>query len=220
MRRPWPKRDPEAFARETAKVRRAYPNLHSFPDDQRVIIRGGFPVKVGATLLDRFQLAVTVPRGYPQVLPVVRETGGRIPCESDRHIEADGKACLFLEEETETYFPAGSSLLDFLQGPVNAFFVGQLHFEQFGTWPFGQRSHGPAGVVEFYAEKLGTQDRRAIVAAVDYLRYREIKGHWPCPCGSGKRLRDCHMPKILALRRTIPPEVAERSYARLCKPLG
>ncbi|MFI5165151.1 MAG: SEC-C domain-containing protein [Thermoanaerobaculales bacterium] len=196
-------------------IRRAYPNLHAFPGDDSLTVRGGFPVVVDGTTVDRFQIAVTVPGDYPRALPIMRETGGRIPRVPDRHMEPDGRACLFVEEEARTYFPPGSPLLRFFQGPINTFLVAQLHFENFGTWPFGQRSHGAAGIAEFYAERLQMSQLQAIVTAVGYLRHREIKGHWPCPCGSGKRLRACHMRQILALHDIIPTEVAGRSYARL-----
>jgi len=211
----WHHRDPEAVARDTAAVRRAYPHLHFLPDDEHINIQGGFPVTLDGMILDRFRLSATVPGEYPKAVPVVRETGGRIPWDRDRHIEPDGKACLFLEEERGVYFPVGAPLLDFFRGPVNSFFLGQLYFEEFGTWPFGQRAHGRAGIIEFYAEKLGTADLRTIIAAVEYLQHGEIKGHWPCPCGNGKRLRDCHMPQLAALRRTVSPEVARRCYANL-----
>ncbi|WP_167434446.1 SEC-C metal-binding domain-containing protein [Mesorhizobium helmanticense] len=29
----------------------------------------------------------------------------------------------------------------------------------------------------------------------------KVKGHWPCPCGSGKNLRNCHDDRVRQLRQ-------------------
>ncbi len=225
MKQPWHRRDAVGYAREKAEVRRAYPTLHFYPNDRQVTIRGGFPVTLNGSVLDRYQIEIIVPAAYPRSLPEVRETGGRIPRIADRHIGSDtGNACLFVEEETSVYFPPGSSLLQFLQGPVNCFYIGQSHFEEFGTWPFDERSHGWEGIFEFYSEKLGTSDLKTILAYVDCLRRHVVKagrpvvkGDWDCPCGSGKRLRNCHFEQVIMLRSMISSEIAQRSYDRLLR---
>jgi len=218
MRLPWHRCDADGYECEKTELRRAYPSLHFFPDNNQVTLRGGFPVTLNDLVLDRYQLEIIVPAAYPTSIPEVREIGGRIPRIADRHIGPDsGNACLFVEEETSVYFPPGSTLLQFLQGPVNCFFVGQLYFEEFGTWPFSERSHGWKGIVEFYSEKLGTSNIKTILAYVDCLRQPAVKGHWDCPCGSGKRLRNCHFEQIIKLRSMIPNDIAERSYDRILK---
>jgi len=151
------------------------------------------------------------------VVPTVREIGGRIPRVADRHTESNGDACLFIPEEAAVHFPSGSTLLAFLQGPVNSFFVSQLHFEEFGTWPFGEWGHGTEGTLEFYALKTGFSEPRIILAFIDYLKRDELKGHWPCPCGSGEILRRCHRDKVTALRAEISSTVASGSFERLIR---
>lgn len=216
MKQPWHRRDVDGYVREKAELRHTYPTLHFFPDDKQVTIRGGFPVTLNGSVLDRYQVEIIVPAAYPRSIPEVRETGGRIPRIADRHISTEtGNACLFVEEETSVYFPPDSTLLQFLQGPVNCFFVGQLHFEEFSTWPFDERSHGWEGTVEFYSEKLGTSDLKTILAYVDCLRRPVVKGHWDCPCGAGKRLRHCHFEQVIKLRSMVSSEIAQRSFDRL-----
>jgi hypothetical protein len=48
---------------------------------------------------------------------------------------------------------------------------------------------------------------------LDYLAAKKVKGHWPCPCRSGKKLRDCHSYQIKELRNNISRKDAERSFA-------
>ena len=47
------------------------------------------------------------------------------------------------------------------------------------------------------------------------LRTDTIKGHWSCPCGSGKELRRCHVEAIRALHEKLPKTLIERSYCIL-----
>jgi len=67
------------------------------------------------------------------------------------------------------------------------------------------------GLVEFYSELLGTKDIRMIARYLDYLASKEIKGHWPCPCHTGRRLRDCHIKLLLDLRSKISRKDATNS---------
>lgn len=216
MAETWDRRNAEEYAREKNDVRRVYPQLHFFAG-ANVIIRGGFPVTLSGRVIDRFQVEIILSAVHPEEVPTVREIGGRIPRITERHIESNGDACLFLSEEAALHFPRGSTLLNFLQGPVNAFFVSQLHFEEFGTWPFGEWRHGTEGTLEFYAGKIGFSEPRIILAFVDYLRRQKVKGHWPCPCGSGEKLRKCHRDKLTELRAVISRNVASRSFERLVR---
>ncbi|MEO8217971.1 MAG: SEC-C domain-containing protein [Acidobacteriota bacterium] len=216
MAETWHRRRAVEYAQEKGEVRRAFPQLHFFAD-ANVIIRGGFPVTLSGKVIDRFQLEIILSTRYPEEVPTVREIGGRIPRIADRHTESNGDACLFIPEEAAVHFPPGSTLLAFLQGPVNSFFVSQLYFEEFGAWPFGEWGHGTKGTLEFYARRIGFSEPRIIFSFIDYLTREEVKGHWPCPCGSGKMLRKCHRDKVMELRAEISRIVASRSFERLVR---
>ena len=95
--------------------------------------------------------------------------------------------------------------------PVYQYFLSQSHFELTGKWLFGERGHGILGILEYYSEELGTKDLKFILAFLDYLSMKVVKGHWECFCGSGKRLRHCHFPKLLEMREKTPQLVARDS---------
>lgn len=227
MTNAWHRADPESYARMRAEVEAEYPNLNFFIDhevettiaavsskdkslvaeDGILFIRGTFPIKdESGKSIEHFRIEAVVPPDYPETLPLVREVGGRIPRQIDRHISPEGFACLFAPAERFIHCPEGSTLLDFLNGPVRNFFISQSIFDLTGEWPFGQRSHGIAGIAESYAEMFEvppTPDN--VVRILEFLERREIKGHWPCPCGNGKRLRDCHGPIARQLRAKMAP---------------
>jgi hypothetical protein len=218
MKAPWFLTNPALYAQIKGQVAAAYPNLHFSIRDHTAFLSGSFLLMEGERIIDRFLIEIEFPSDYPRDIPMIREIGGRIPRTPDRHVYGSGGiACLFVPDEQAWACPEGSTLLDFLNGPVRNFFLGQSLFEIEGTWPLGQRSHGVKGILEFYAEILGVNNREIIVRYIDVLRRKEIKGHWLCPCGSGKKLRYCHISKVNKLRDKIHCSVASHTWTLIHK---
>jgi hypothetical protein len=215
MSRPWHKADPGLLEKMKADVQAVYPNLHFHPGGDRVVVRGTFPIVHEGELLDRYLVEIELPSDYPNAIPVVREVGSRIPRSEDYHINRTGEACLFIPDERWLVYPPGTSFLEFLNGPVRNFFLGQSLFALTNMWPFGQRRHGADGIHEYYAQLLGTDELTLILGYLECLSRPVLKGHWECPCRSGERLRDCHRVQIEDLRTKISPAVAARSRESL-----
>lgn len=213
MRQPWYKVNPKLLEQEKAEVQSAYPDLYFYEENGHILIRGGLPLTHEGVTLDRYLIEIELPQDYPESIPTVREVGGQIPRTVDYHIVNDkGQACLFLPDERWKVCPPGTSLLEFLNGPVRNFFLGQSLVRRGQPWPFGQWGHGARGVHEFYTEIFGTDDLATIRTYLEYLTKKRIKGHWSCPCGSGKRLRNCHFSELQDLQAKIPRSVAMRSW--------
>lgn len=60
----------------------------------------------------------------------------------------------------------------------------------------------PREIVELIQAKVPelASDREAIERLFGYLKKSQIKGHWPCYCGSGEKLRRCHLTELMNLR--------------------
>ncbi len=197
-----------------------FPTLHLFtgPGGTGAEVRGTFPVLgEGGRVLDTFQVRIKLPPGYPRELPITWETGGRIPWISDRHIDADGTACVLLPDERWRVFPVGAAFLQYLRGPLHSFFLSQVAFETDGKWPFGEWAHGENGVIELYTELLGTSDVITIWRFLRTLAQTPLDLTAGCPCGSPRRVRDCCRRKIEELRRKVPRSDAARSHALVTK---
>jgi len=103
-----------------------------------------------------------------------------------------------------------------MSGPLYTFFLGQVHFEEFKTFPWGERQHGIVGLYESYAEMLGTKiDAAEISATLLILTKTDIKGHFECPCGSSKRLRACCRSRIEELKSRLPAKLVARMYSKV-----
>ena len=208
--RPWQKADPGLCQQEISLLAQGYPALSVHEEGGKLIVEGSYGLRHEGEIVDSFDLRIVVPEGYPQSIPDVFVLGDRIPRIKARHLEPDGRACLSVRGEKRRYWPAGSNLCDFIVKLVHPFFVGQLYYETHGRWPWPERNHGVKGIVEWYREELGTSDSEVILDFMELLAKKQpASGHVRCPCGSGRRLRDCHKVEYLALRGKIAPEDAD-----------
>jgi hypothetical protein len=193
-----------------------FPYLHVGIRDSVTVLTGDLPLVLDGRVVDSFSVdTVVAPGGMRNTVPVVREVGGRIPWLADRHVYPDGRACLFVEAEYWYRNPDGMNLVDFLRGPATSFFVGQMVYEQDGRWPFGDRSHGALGLVEFYSPLIGSSDPRVVRRYVDMIAVKKVRSTWRCPCGSGRRLRECHGDVVKQLRSRIKRSAAIISLSHL-----
>lgn len=194
-----------------------FPALRPSEESGRIFFRGPFDVTDEGAVLDTYALEVELPPNYQEALPLVREVGGRIPRVSARHVnKGDGTLCVCIPA---AYLVGGGSpwLPDYLAGPVRSYLIGNSIVERGGQWPWGEWRHGVEGLLDFLGPLLGTTDRATLMRYLDLLAKPRLKGHWECPCGSGMRLRDCHMKPLLVLGARLPRKSAESTLEQLAK---
>jgi hypothetical protein len=217
MKRRWHEEQPELVDGIRADLLARYPSLHLFINEAGdTQVRGTFPVlSPEGRELDRYQVAIELPADYPEGLPVVREVGGRIPWHEDSHVETDGKACVLIPDDRWRGFPKGAPFRHFLEGPVHNFFLGQSLVAQGEKWPFGEWRHGREGVLQYYQELFGTVDLRTVARFLHVLNKLNLKLHWDCPCGSGRKIEKCCKSRIIDLRSKIPAATAAKAMKTL-----
>lgn len=197
------------------------PKLHAASDGSDIRVTGRYLLmEKGAVAnpdgpISEFDIEIVLSPRYPDREPKVFEIGGRIARNPDRHVNSDGDCCVTVWEHwlasTQDH-----SFGSFLNGPLHQFFLGQYWFEKTGKWPFGEYAHGDNGLWEAYAEVLGIPNKKKdVLYRLRLLSQDWPKGHWLCPCGSGRRLRRCHRSDLIALHEKIPPHLARRMLSRL-----
>ena len=217
MSKPWYEQNPELYSVMQEDVESVYAELHFVHRGKGIFVIGYYPLFESDQVWDRYQIELQVPQDLPRGIPALYEIGNRIPRKSDRHMEPDGKACIVLPDDYWYKHPRGMNMLDFLNGPVRNFFVNQslIDLGQPNIWENGEWRHGVEGIVEFYATILGTSEPKTILTYLGILKRDTVRGHWPCPCGSKRRLRNCHGELINDLKIRIPKQVAAESEKRL-----
>jgi len=215
----WHIQNPELFSILKKLLADNYNGLHLFIENNTVYIRGNLVIKnTEGKELGSFEIEIEVPANYPEGVPIVRETAGKLAKIANRHFNGDenDSACLFVPEARFKYYPKNSSIVDFIEGPVKSFFLWQIDYDlNGGKSSIGGMSHGLLGKVEFYREELDTRDTQVILKFIKYLISRKIKKHWSCYCGSGKELRFCHLEELLYLREKISKKDADKTYREL-----
>jgi hypothetical protein len=197
------------------------PKLKAEQRGSDIVIRGSYLLFEDGVIanpagpISEFGVEIVAPSGFPYLEPKVFETGGRIPRSADRHVNHDGDCCVTVWEHWLVCAP-DRSFATFLNGPVREYFLAQYWYEKTGKWPFGERAHGHDGLQEAYAEALGTANKKeGLTYRLRLLSKEWPKGHWLCPCGSGKLLRHCHRDELMALHKRIPPRIARQMLSRL-----
>lgn len=215
MNRVWHRAQPDDFRRFKEELRAKYPDLSVIESGDLLLVQGGFPIIHEGEEIDRFQIRILVPPEFPKAVPVVREAGGRVPQGNpDWHTFSNGISCLQVPEEW-LINPKHDSLIAFLDGPVRNYFIAHALAEEGVVRPMGERPHGAAGLWEAYGEMVGSNVPGTIQGFLECLAGERLRGHWQCPCRSGKTLRNCHMSHLFKLKTKIEPFVAKAALARL-----
>ena len=93
---------------------------------------------------------------------------------------------------TEAFQADGFNLLQWMDEYVEPYYFTYEYFMRFGSYPFGERPHGPEGVISTYQELFHEEDLGKTFILMMYCADESYRGHIHCPCGSGKKLRSCH----------------------------
>lgn len=159
-----------------------------------------------------FLISIVVDHQYPRSQPICTEIGGRIPKTQDYHTNPNGTLCLGVPEDLWLRMNGTFEIKPFIDRCVLPFLVGIACKSSGQPWPYGERSHGAAGICEFYGERFGTIDPTRALDIIDALLGNAPKGHWACPCGSGVVVRKCHRSELTELRNSnIPRNMLEQS---------
>lgn len=134
----------------------------------------------------------------------------------DRHLQQpSGTACLISPLEEGPFLRPDFSFRVFFEQLILPFLYGQRFYELHERWPWGEYSHGLAGVLESYgrlksfAEEVTTECLRQLhrePSAWEKIRaflqsFDEIIGFERCFCSKHCRLKDCHPEALFGLKQ-------------------
>lgn len=185
------------------------PEFHhaSLDRSECVVAHGTYVIRVPETDRDiEYGIVIVFPDDYPKHPPVLFCNDPKLPTGViDRHIMEDGSACLGVSAEINSRWQSNPTITNFIENMVAPFLAWQAYFDAFHKPPtWGERPHFGKGILEFYAEILDMPSEADIIGFMKLLaRKNQPKGHEPCPCNSGKRLRHCHRSLINNARQQV-----------------
>jgi len=152
---------------------------------------------------DSFHLDITVLSDFPRSVPKVKELGKRISTKNYRdHIYPDRTLCLEVNTRIIMELDGNPSLYFFNERFIKPYLLGFLYYQKNRRFPFGDYSHGSDGLLEFYCKLFNVDDKPKAKQLLGLVFDENYKGHRDCPCGSGKRFRNCHSDQIVSFRES------------------
>lgn len=155
----------------------------------------------GAVIEDEYEIELRVPADFPRDLPVVFETGKRIPL--DFHHYPSGELCLGAPLRLITLMPRGSTIVDFAQRCLLPYLFSYSYLIKFMELPFGELEHGTPGLLNDLSRMMGVPPNVARGLLTIAERQRRKANRSACPCRSGRRLGACHHRIVNQLRELI-----------------
>ena len=228
----WPHRKLEAILHQEGRIlAAAYPSLALSIRSSGYALTPGLQLTLDTALVEGslpvpktgigYEVTIILSRQHPKHMPLLVCRDPAIPAELDRHINGNGTACLCSRAESAKFYPPGAGLIHFIDQLVVPFLVGQFFYTAHGRWPGPEREHGWPGILQAYESLLGTRDVKVVTRFLQHrLLKKRPKGHGVCPCGSGRKLRDCHAEKMWALWNSVSQDNAAHDLADLQDPLG
>ena len=139
----------------------------------------------------KFNLEVVVPGDFPLAFPKVKELSNCID-EDYPHRYTDGQFCLASDLELKMFFSQDTDICSFIEKYVIPYLYTYRFYEEYGVYPYGERSNGPMGDLEYLKDLFGVDDWGQVLDIMLFVVQSPYRGHLLCPCGSGKRIRNCH----------------------------
>lgn len=163
---------------------------------------------------DSFDVEISVPQRFPIELPVIRETGGKVP--KSFHTNKDGTLCLGSPTRQRLCLSKSPTVLAFANTCIIPYFYNFAYFKRHGTLPLGELAHGLRGIRQDYAQLFGVRSEGAAVEMVRLTSIkRRIANKHSCPCGSGRRLGKCHNRKVNGYRDALDRSWFRKEYQAL-----
>lgn len=188
---------------------------------ESVVAHGTYTLKAPDSKREiEYGIALVLPSEYPKFPPEMFCNDPKLPIgDINRHIMNDGRACLGVQADISMRWRSGSTIVEFAENFVTPFLIWQAYYDVYKKPPpWGERSHHKQGILEFYADLLGSPIDASVMDFMRLLaRKNRPKGHEPCPCNSGKRLRICHRDLLYELRERIAWQDVEKDLAVLLR---
>lgn len=198
----WYKENSRFFLEEKLSILLDYPELIFSIENDTVILSG--LIEFTATyndypISDTYKIKIIFPDDYPQMFPICMEMDGRIP--KDYHQYSNGTLCVGTKTEVMLRFSTNPNIVHYINNLLIPYLYRYSYFEKNNATPYPDYSHGAVGQIEFYFDYFAVRDMKTLGQLLFVIIESNYRGHVPCPCGSGKKTRDCHGEALQKLQK-------------------
>lgn len=190
-----------------------YPGMSAIPFiDGGMCLRGKLKFRAtipgGDEIQDLYKLEIVIPVNFPNDLPSVKETDGKITRDiANGHLFRDGSLCLGSPLRLLKLISGKPNVNSFIDKCLLPYLYAISHkIKNGGDLLFGELAHGDPGIADDYITLLGLGDSHQVAQALQLLGSKKrIANKKPCPCGCGRRLGNCKFHRLLNEFRKMAP---------------
>ena len=159
---------------------------------------------------DTFEIKIKL---FENDLPKVWEMSNKIR-KTYPHLYNDNRLCLATDLEQSLYLKS-HTIIEWIKEYVEKYFVSYIYYKRYGVFPFGEHSHGDKGIYEFIQIYYDLDNLEVAKNIYTYICTKKYRGHLDCPCGSYKKIRDCHGKSIIKILNSGEIDVLIDNYRRM-----
>lgn len=181
------------------ELRKKYPYLYPHSDNGNFLVKGTIFFE-DETLKDDYEVEILISPRYPKRIPTAKEVGGKIPKEF--HHYQDDTLCLETPFKVWEVFRQMETLINFADNLLVPYLYNYSCYRKQGKTPDGEWAHGAEGILADYKTRLNVQNDFDVLNLLRILVEDIYRGHLPCPCGNGNKLRKCHGGLLMKMKST------------------
>jgi hypothetical protein len=200
----------QRLIQEWAVLNAKYPLLQPpILKDNKFAITGTLPiVDRNGTIWDNFDVRIDINNDYPASLPVITETGCKIPRDGKWHINRDDTCCVGTTAEQFRKLHQKITILNWVEEFAVPFLANYIYRKETGNYYNGEWSHGEIGIFEDYSQLYGIKDLNLLLQRLRFCSDRQVMSYNElCFCNSGKKYKRCYLVQPESHRHFIPKKV-------------
>lgn len=159
---------------------------------------------------DEFEIKIQF---FKNNLPKVWEVSNKIR-KNYPHLYDDKRLCLATDLDQELYLKS-HTIIDWIEEYVKKYFISYIYYKRYGVFPFGEHSHGNKGIYEFIQTYYKMDSLIEAKNIYEYVCKKKYRGHLKCPCGSNRKIRNCHGELIRRILNSNEIDVLKDNYGRM-----
>lgn len=198
------------FEEDKIAVLNRNPGLHfEGKKDGMYIFTGNYYLKNDeGKLIKSFNIRIILLKNYPNVVPIIFSTSDEIEKIDDYHISKEGIICFDHTYNLNKIASGGLRLYDFIEHYFPKYFSWVLLKQNGKAEKLKEWAHQDEGTIQYFQEILRINDIEKISSFLEcYLRVSKPRRNERCYCGSGIKLKKCHLDAVNTLRATSRKEL-------------